>query len=429
VSVVLDEDRPVAVIADRLVDGTGRDPVAAAAVVISGGRITACGPRSSLSIPADARIVEGDDLTVLPGLMDMHVHVGMPAGMDFTRMLMTPRSFALLHAIPNCASTLHAGVTTVRDAGLSPVGIRLAIERGFFPGPHMQMAVSILSQTGGHGDATMPCGCNLPFDAGLDIPSGVVDGVEAMRHKAREVLRAGADWIKLCTSGGVLSANDAVNVSQFTVEEIAVAVYEAAAQHRSVMSHAMSASGIKNAVIGGVRSIEHGCLIDEEAIALMKRHGVFLVPTLKAPEDVIAGAERKPGTLPEAMVDKSRSVMEQHRRGFRAAVEAGVRVAMGTDSAVGPHGENLRELALMVANGMSPMQAIVASTRSCAELLGIDTTTGTLEPGKTADVVTVQGDPLADIALFDDPGRVHAVIKAGVLVSDRTGVRASAGVG
>jgi imidazolonepropionase-like amidohydrolase len=423
-----DEGRPLAVIADRLIDGTGRDPVEAAVVVIEQGRITASGPRSSVTVPGGARVIEGDDLTVLPGLMDMHVHIGMPWGVDFRRMLMTPRSFSLLHAVPNSARTLHAGVTTVRDAGLSPVGIRLAIERGFFPGPHMQMAVSILSQTGGHGDDMMPCGCILRWDAGVDVPVGIVDGVDAMRHKVREVLRAGADWIKLCTSGGVLSANDAVNVAQFSVEEIAVAVYEAAAQHRGVMSHAMSAPGIKNAVIGGVRSIEHGCLIDEEGIALMKRHGVFLVPTLKAARDVIAGAESRPGSLPDAMIDKARSVLDQHRRGFRAAVDAGVRIAMGTDSAVGPHGENLQELPLMVANGMPPMQAIVAATRSCAELLGLDESTGSLEVGKVADVVAVQGDPLADIGLFDDPTRMRVVIKDGELVRDDTAARVGAGI-
>lgn len=418
----------LAIIADRLIDGTGRDPVEAAVVVVDAGRIVAAGARREVSVPADARVIEGDDLTLLPGLMDMHVHLGMAAGMDFGRILMTPRSFTLLHAIPNCAATLQCGVTTVRDAGLTPVGVRMAVERGFFPGPNLQMAVSILSQTGGHGDGTMPCGCVLPLDAGVDVPTGIVDGVDAMRHKVREVLRAGADWIKLCTSGGVLSPNDAVNVAQFTVDEIAAAVYEAAAQHRRVMSHAMSPAGIKNAVLGGVASIEHGCLLDEEGIALMKKHDVFLVPTLKAPKDVIEGAERKPGSLPDALVDKAKGVMRQHQQAFRAAVEAGVRIAMGTDSAVGPHGENLRELPLMVANGMSPMQAIVATTRSCAELLHVADRTGTLEPGKAADIVAVNGDPIADIALFDHPSRMRVVVKDGKVVRNDTGARVPAAI-
>src|SRR5207245_2438807 len=223
--------------------------------------------------PATAEVIEEDDLTVLPGLMDLHVHLGMQAGVNFPRILMTPRALALLYAVPNCAATLRAGFTTVRDAGLTPAGVKLAVERGLFPGPRLQVAVSILGQTGGHADPFMPCGVGLDFGSGLDVPAGVVDGVDDMRRRVREVLRSGADWIKLCTSGGVLSASDTPDAAQLTVEEIATAVYEAQAQDKGCMAHAMSAQGIKNALRAGVRTIEHGCFLDEEGIALMRQRG------------------------------------------------------------------------------------------------------------------------------------------------------------
>ncbi len=420
--------RPVALIADRLIDGTGRDPVAGAVVVWERDRLVAAGPRDAIRIPREARVLEGEDLTVLPGLMDMHVHVGMQAGMNFQRRLMTPRSLELLYAVPNCAATLRAGFTTVRDAGLAPAGVKLAVERGLFPGPRMAVAVSILSQTGGHADPYFPCGTPLHTGSGLDVPTSVTDGVDAMRRKVREVLRAGAEWIKLCTSGGVLSSADDPDAAQFTVEEIATAVYEAGAHGKRCLAHAMSAQGIKNALRAGVASIEHGCFLDEEGMALLKSRGAYLVPTLTAPRDVIARGEREPQSIPELMLRKARDVVERHQRAFRAAVEAGVAVAMGTDSGVGDHGDNARELPLMVEGGMTPMQAIVATTRTPAQLLGLGERLGTLEAGKVADVVAVRGDPLTEIALFNDPSNVHVVVKDGQVVHDARAARVAASV-
>ena len=233
------EERAYALVADRLIDGSGRDPVADAVVVWEDGRLKAVGPRSSVRIPPGASVLEGDDLTLLPGLMDLHVHLGAQAVVNFSRILMTPASLELLHAVPNCAATLQAGFTTVRDAGLTPVGVKLAVERSLFPGPRMEIAVSVLGQTGGHADPWMPCGVAVPLGVPLDVPDGVVDGMDGMRRKVREVLRAGADWIKLCTSGGVLSASDDPEAAQLTIEEIAVAVYEAAAVGKRCMAHAM----------------------------------------------------------------------------------------------------------------------------------------------------------------------------------------------
>jgi imidazolonepropionase-like amidohydrolase len=422
------QERTTALVADRLIDGTGRDPVTDAVAVWEDDQLTAVGPRSSVRIPPGALVLEGDNLTLLPGLMDLHVHLGAQAGINFPRILMTPASLELLHAVPNCAATLQAGFTTVRDAGLTPVGVKLAVERSLFPGPRMEIAVSILGQTGGHSDPWMPCGVAIPLGAPLDVPDGVVDGIDGMRRKVREVLRAGANWIKLCTSGGVLSASDDPDAAQLTVEEIAVAVYEAAAVGKRCMAHAMSARGIKNALQAGVMTIEHGCFLDEEGIAMMKAKGAALIPTLVAPRDVIAGAERNPGSLPPMMVDKARQTIQQHRASVHAAIESGVIVAMGTDAGVGAHGENARELALMVEAGMTSMQAIEATTRVPAEVLRVQDRLGTLAAGKVADLIALEGDPLADIGLFNDRSRVRLVVKNGLVVRDTTRSEVAAGV-
>jgi imidazolonepropionase-like amidohydrolase len=404
------------IVAERLIDGTGSDPVERAAVIIEDGRITAAAARSSLTIPVDADVLEDDDLTLLPGFMDMHVHLAM-SGTNLVRFLMTPPSLALLESVPNCGRTLAAGVTTVRDAGNTPIGVRLASEAGHFPAPRMELAIGLLSQTGGHGDDWMPCGVHFGA-SNIDVPHPVVDGVDGMRRKVREVLRAGADWIKLCTSGGVLSAGDLPDHAQFSVDEIRVAVEEAAVVGKRVMAHAMSPAGIRNALIAGVTSIEHGCLLDEQCIALMKEKGAYLVPTLVAPGDVIAGATGPGGGgLPAEMIEKAQRIGALHRAAVSAAIAAGVKVAMGTDAAVGPHGRNLREVGEMVRCGMSAMQAIVASTTVPAELLRRPDL-GSLEAGKLGDVVAMRGDPLADIDSLADPARIRLVIKDGRVAYD-----------
>jgi imidazolonepropionase-like amidohydrolase len=415
-------ERPLALLGARLIDGTGADPIENAAVVIEGERITAVGRRDRVRIPKDALAVDAGDATILPGLIDCHVHLAAESGYNLLRTLMTPPSLRLLYSVPNCRATLEGGITTVRDAGHTPAAVKYAVERGLFPGPRMLVAVTILSQTGGHGDGMMPCCVDLGGAFGPnpgDIPPGVVDGADEMRHAVRAILRAGADWIKLCTSGGVLSAADAPTSPQFTVEEIAVAVYEAAAQGKRCMAHAQSTEGIKNALRAGVATIEHGIWLDDEAIAMMLERGAYLVPTLKAPEDVIRVAEAKPDLMPAYAVEKSRAVLADHRISFRRAVEAGIKIAMGTDTGVGPHGENAGELPLMVAHGMTPLQAIVASTRTAAELLRLDDSLGMLAPGKLADVLVVAGDPLADIAAVADPARRALVLKGGAPITGR----------
>jgi imidazolonepropionase-like amidohydrolase len=380
------------------------------------------GRRKDVVAPRGAIVLEVDGQTILPGLIDCHVHLCRAWGYDLLKRLMTPPSLDLLYAVPNARATIEAGITTVRDAGGTPAAVKTAVELGLFSGPRMLVAVSFLSQTGGHGDAMMPCCVDLGHILPADIPYGVVDGADQMRHKVREILRSGADWIKLCTSGGVLSPADSPEAAQFTIEEISVAVYEAAVRQKHCMAHAQSTRGIKNALQAGVTSIEHGIYLDDEAIQMMLERGAYLVPTLVAPQDVLDQAEANPGKLPAYAIEKARQVMLSHRESFRRAVEAGVKVAMGTDSGVGPHGGNARELGLMVEHGdMSPMEAIVASTGHAAELLELDSMLGTLAPGKYADLLLVDGDPLADIHVLEDRCKLALILKGGEPVGTGTG--------
>lgn len=405
----------IAIRGATLIDGSGADPIPNAGVLIEDGRITQVGADREIDVPADAVVIDAEGRSLLPGLIDCHVHV-MSHGFNIVRTLSTPPSLGILECIPNLMATLDAGVTTVRDAAGAPLGVKMAVERGIIPGPRMQISVTALSQTGGHGDPfTRSCIC-LHVDM-PDVPPGVVDGVEPMRKRVREILRAGADWIKLCTTGGVLSQTDAPSASQFTVEEIEAAVYEARADgDKKCMAHAQGTQGIKNAILAGVKSIEHGIWLDDEAIQMMKDRDVYLVPTLAAPVQVIRQAERDPSSMPPWGVEKARQVVQDHMDSFRRAAAAGVKVAMGTDSGVGPHGENAEELALMVAGGMTPMESIIASTSRAAELLRMQNEIGTIAAGKQADLILVDGDPLADITVLQHG--VSFVMKGGQVIKD-----------
>ena len=397
-----------------ITDGTGSDPIEHGTILLDDERITAIGSQNRIDIPRDATVIDAQGGHVLPGLIDTHVHFAMEYP-DLVRSLLTPPSLSLFQMIPRMRATLNAGVTTIRDAAGTPAGVKMAVERGLIAGPRMQVAVSILSQTGGHGDGHYPCCADIGF-FGLsfpDMPNGVVDGIEEVRKATREILRAGADWIKIATTGGVLSTADAPTSSQFTLEEIATAVYEAAAQEKRCMAHAQGTQGIKHALQAGVVSIEHGIYLDDETIGLMLERGAYLVPTLIAPMAVIEFSEMHPDILPPVMAAKALNVMEIHRHSFRRAVDAGVKIAMGTDSGVGRHGENGKELQLMVEHGMTPMQAIQASTHHAAQLLHMDKSVGTLEVGKLADVILVNGNVLEDISTIARPENVKLVLKGG----------------
>ena len=352
--------------------------------------------------------------TLTPGIVDCHVHA-MFSGIDVMKQIQNPFSYPFYEAARNLGATLRTGVTTVRDAGGSDAGLRKAVQDGLVAGPRMQIAITIISQTGGHGDDWMPCGADVPFLVSHPgMPTSVVDGVDPMRQKAREILRAGADVLKVCTTGGVLSAADDPRHSQFSPAELAVLVEEASAQHKPVMAHAQGAEGIKNAVRAGIRSVEHGIYLDPEGIDLMLEAGTFLVPTLAAPRAVIAAAAAG-AAIPTTMVEKAVATAAIHTDAITAAAAAGVRIAMGTDSGVGPHGFNLDELGLMVGCGMSAEQAFAASTRTAAELLGLHESIGRLAAGYVADLVLFDGD-LRGHDLADLGDRVVDVWQAGVRV-------------
>jgi imidazolonepropionase-like amidohydrolase len=390
-----------------IVDGTGADP-AAGDVAVEDGRIVEIGP----GLDGDD-VVDLDSKALLPGLFDCHTHV-VVSSIDTMRLLQTPFSYRFFQAVHNLDATLRIGITTVRDAGGADLGIKQAVEDGLVAGPRMHISLSMLSQTGGHGDGWMPYGGSVSalLTKHPGVPETIVDGPDEMRAKVRELARMGADVIKVATSGGVLSPRDKPTHAHFRPAELEVLVEEATAAGIFVMAHAQAAPGIKNAVRAGIRSIDHGIYLDDEAIELMLERGTWLVPTLVAPRGVIDAADAG-ASIPEASVAKAREVVETHTASFARAVAAGVKVAMGTDSGVTPHGQNLRELGLMVDGGMTPMQAIVATTSSAAELMGLDDELGTIEPGKRADLVVVDGDPLDVVTLAE---RVSSVYKDGVQV-------------
>jgi len=395
----------------RIFDGTG-SPIADGDVAFEDGRIVEVGTG-----------LDGDDgvdvagCTLLPGLFDCHVHVTV-SGTDFLRRLQRPFSYPFYEAARNLAATLDCGITTVRDAGGADLGIQQAVDDGLIDGPRMRIAITMLSQTGGHGDGWLPSGVLAPFQvAHPGRPSGIVDGPEEMRQRVREIVRAGANVIKVCTSGGVLSPRDNPRHAHFRPDELAALMAEATAAGLPVMAHAQATDGIKAAVRAGVRSIEHGIYLDDEAIAMMLEAGTWLVPTLTAPASVLEAAKNG-AQLPDGVLAKAEAVIETHNASFAAAVAAGVKIAMGTDSGVGPHGGNLRELALMAAGGMSPQDVLTATTSSAAELLGVHAGSGTLTPGKRADIVVLAGDPF-DLANLKD--NIRAVFTGGRRVRGEPG--------
>jgi imidazolonepropionase-like amidohydrolase len=392
----------------HIFDGTGGPP-AAADVVIEDGSIVDVG----VGLDGDEDVDLGGR-TLLPGLFDTHVHFTMSGELDRVKLMMRPFSLRYFEAVANMEATLRTGITSVREAGGSDLGVKTAVTRGLARGPRMQISIAMLSQTGGHGDRTLPSGgCFYwphPFPGN---PQWVVDGPDEMRRQVRELIREGAEVIKVATSGGVLSPRDDPRHGHFRDDELSVLVAEATAAGRYVMAHAQGTEGIKAAVRHGIRSIEHGCYLDDEAISMMLERGTWLVPTLSAPRAVLAASEA--GTrMEESALRKTNEVLEVHTQSFRRAVEAGVKIAMGTDSGVGPHGRNLEELALMVDNSsMTPLDAWVTTTSSAAALCGVNDRLGTISPGKLADLTVVEGD-LSDLHKLDK--RVWGVWKDGVRV-------------
>ena len=388
-------------------DGSGEAP-ASADVVIDEGRIVEVGP----GLDGD----EGVDCAgkaLLPGLFDCHVHLAMRyEDFDEYARMQEPFSLAFYRTVQNLRTTIALGITTVRDASGADAGLRIAVDEGTLVGPRMQVSLSMLSMTGGHNDPWLPSGTHGVF--GIEypgMPSGVCDGVDGVTAKVREMIRAGADVIKIASSGGFLSPSDDPMEPNFSQDEVDAIVRTAADLGTFVMSHAHGPEGIKRAVRAGVRSIDHGTYLDDEAIELMLERSTWLVPTLTAGDttDAIANNPKVPAAVREKVAGLGRPEFDA----FRMAVDAGVKIAMGTDCPVAPHGANLNELRHMAGNGLTRAQALHATTLSAAELMGLDGELGTIEPGKRADLVVLDGDPL----VFDDyETRIRQVWKDGVRV-------------
>ena len=405
--------------AARVIDGTGAAPIQNGVVVVTEDKIVAVGRQGSVTIPAGARTIELGNTTLLPGFIDAHTHIigrtlGDPAGDDAP--VRDYESLGAIIGVSNADRTLMAGFTTIRNVGapnFDDMALRKAVNDGFVKGPRMQNAGHAIGITGGHCDEN-------GFKPGLmdgDIKSGIADGPDQVRAAVRYQAKYGADVIKTCATGGVLSEGDAVGVPQYTYEELKAMVDEATKLERKVAAHAHGTEGIKIAVRAGVASIEHGSFLDEEGARMMKERGTFLVPTLSAGEAVEKAA--KAGVLKGLRAEKGLAAAAAMRNGVKIAVRDGVPIALGTDAGVGAHGANGHEFTLMVEwGGMTPMQSIVAGTMNGAKLLGWDNKIGTLAGGKLADIVAVPGDPLQDIKTMEKP---VFVMKNGVVYKNVTG--------
>jgi imidazolonepropionase-like amidohydrolase len=398
--------------AARMFDGKSNTLTAPGLVLVQNGKIVAVG--AAVKVPDGATVVDLGDVTLSPGFIDAHTHLSGEAGNDWRKdfvdgMQRSPPEQAL-EAAGYAKKTLMAGFTTVRDVGsedLIDVGLRNAIERGLIPGPRMLVSVSGIGTTGGHCDDTAGV---KPGLVSYSPTTGVADGPEAMRFRVRNNIKYGADVIKTCATGGVLSLTDDVDTPQLTQAELDALIDEAHALRRKVAAHAHGALGAKRAIRAGVDSIEHGTFLDDEALDMMKARGTYLVPTQTAIQGLRERLEKN--ALPPPVVPKAKAAMQQSATMLKRAVAKGVKIALGTDAAVYPHGRNAEEFSYLVQAGMKPIDALKAGTSVDAELLGLKEL-GTLEAGKIADIVAMPGDPTKDIRATE---KVLFVMKGGVIV-------------
>jgi imidazolonepropionase-like amidohydrolase len=391
--------------AGHLIDTVNGRGLSDQVILVEDDRIVRVAPSAALRIPADAAVIDLSGQTILPGLIDMHDHLTGDHRFHGYESLGVSLPRETLYGVLNARKTLMAGFTSVRNVGAggySDVALRDAINAGEIDGPRMRASGPALGITGGH------CDNNLLPSEYQDTGAGVADGPWAVRAKVREIIKYGADVIKFCATGGVLSKGDSVGGQQYTLEEMRALVEEAHQHDRKVAAHAHGADGIRAAIAAGVDSIEHSSLIDDEGIGLAKEHGTFLVMDIYNDTYILEhGAEV--GMLEES-VEKERQIGQLQRDNFRKAFTAGARMAFGSDGGVYPHGDNGKQFAYMVEYGMSPMQAIQAATVHAAELMGWPEDVGAIEAGRYADIIAVAGDPLEDVRLLEN---VSFVMKGG----------------
>jgi imidazolonepropionase-like amidohydrolase len=401
-----------------LINGNGGSPINNAAVLIGNNRIIAAGLEESVKIPdaEDLNTLNARGCFILPGFIDTHVHI-MTDSFGREETLYNPLSMYFYNAIERMHRTINAGVTSVRDAGLADEGVKIAVDKGLITGPRLQISVTPLSITGGHFDFWLNSGFDIrPKYPGF--PYGIADGPEEVRKRVREVMRAGAEFVKVMVTGGVISANDRPEYPQFNCEELKVIVEEARYRNLQVSAHAHGTQGIKNAVKAGINSIEHGTCLDDEVIGLMLSNGTFLVPTFQAMKINKELAEDEKSNIPDWSRKDAIRMEKVHENNMRKAYKAGVKIVMGTDSGVVPHGRNLEELGHMCHMGMKPMEAIVAGTKKAAECLRWDENVGTIEEGKLADIILSKEDPISRIKSLGDPNNILMVIKDGKIVKN-----------
>lgn len=399
-----------------LIDGNGGESIPNAAILIKENQIIEVGSEDSISVPpGEIKRVDAHGMFILPGFIDTHVHI-MANGFKMEDTIYNPLSFYFYRGVANLRQTINAGVTTVRDAGLADRGVKRAVEEGLIVGPRMLISVMPLSIIGGHFDFWLNSGFDIKVSY-PGLPESICDGEVEVRKRVREILRAGADFIKVMVTGGVMSANDGPEHTQFTVEELKVMVQEGEYHDNvKVMAHGHGIEGIKNALKAGVYSIEHGTYLDDEAIQMMVDHGTYLIPTCVVIKHNKKFAEA--GNLPEYSIKQAIEIVDVHDANIRKAYEAGVKIVMGTDCGVVPHGLNLEELGFLCDIGMSPGEAIMAGTKNAAEFLGIDDKLGTIEPGKLADIIISKKDPIVNVKSLGNSDNVMLVMKEGKIVKD-----------
>jgi len=407
------QDHPIVLRAARLFDGKSDRVTTPGVVVVSRGKIQAVG--TAASIPAGAETIDLGDATLLPGFTDAHTHLSQPYKPDYREGIIEEERKTVaertLDATENLRKTLMAGFTTVRDVGSSDfidVGLRNAVASGKIVGPRMLVSVHALGATGGHCDPGEGFHFGFMKEGGVD--QGVIDSPEEARLAVRFNHKYGADVIKVCATGGVLSLTDDVDTPQLTQAELDALVDEAHALRRKTAAHAHGATGAKRAIRAGIDSIEHGSFLDDEALRMMKERGTYFVPTLIASWWIVQQVDQGKLLLTPEVVAKARLAAESVGQVFRKALDVGVRIGLGTDAAVYPHGMNAIEFQLMVERGMKPIDALKTAMSADADLLGMADRIGTLEPGKLADVVAVPGDPTQDIRLTS---KVNFVMKDG----------------